>query len=354
MLAEPVGDDAWRALVKPGKKVGVGERLVFPSPSGDVVLEAEVLERGAVWGTRRAICPGAGFFCRIGADWAHAAAALHPPRRCGSGSGKVSDGVCPRARFRGCADGRSALHAANTGGDCRIGCGNGAGHIACGPGNLCALARRKVEEVRLHREGYTLPESTAEAVNRARSEGRRIVAVGTTVVRTLEAAARSAEEGLLKAHTGTTEIFIAQGFRFRVVNALLTNFHLPRSSLLMLVSAFGGREHVLAAYLARRWDGLPFFQLRRLHVRGVAGVRFQRKSIRESAKSRMALGSFLSSVFSRLAPATQRIGYLRGDCRSLLAESQRGGRDPPAGRNQEVHWRRGTEFRLAKKAGSSG
>jgi S-adenosylmethionine:tRNA ribosyltransferase-isomerase len=103
----------------------------------------------------------------------------------------------------------------------------------------------------LHREHYSIGEQTAEAVNRARAEGRRVVAVGTTVVRTLESAARGT--GKLKAHSGETEIFIAPGFQFRIVDALLTNFHLPQSSLLMLVSAFAGPErtgidHILAAY----------------------------------------------------------------------------------------------------------
>jgi S-adenosylmethionine:tRNA ribosyltransferase-isomerase len=105
-----------------------------------------------------------------------------------------------------------------------------------------------VDEVRLHRERYTLSASTVDAVNRAVSEGRRIVAVGTTVVRTLEHCAQQAKGCPLQAHSGTTEIFISPGFEFRLVGALLTNFHLPQSSLLMLVSAFAGRERVLAAY----------------------------------------------------------------------------------------------------------
>ena len=79
-------------------------------------------------------------------------------------------------------------------------------------------------------------------------EGRRIVAVGTTVVRTLEHCALQAAGSPLKPHSGETEIFISPGFEFRLVGALLTNFHLPQSSLLMLVSAFAGRERVLAAY----------------------------------------------------------------------------------------------------------
>jgi S-adenosylmethionine:tRNA ribosyltransferase-isomerase len=102
--------------------------------------------------------------------------------------------------------------------------------------------------VHLHRERYTLSGATAAAINRAVSEGRRIVAVGTTVVRTLEHCALQAAGGALESHSGETEIFISPGFQFRLVDALLTNFHLPKSSLLMLVSAFAGRQPVLAAY----------------------------------------------------------------------------------------------------------
>ena len=103
-------------------------------------------------------------------------------------------------------------------------------------------------DIRLHEEHYTLSEPAADAINRARKDGRRIVAVGTTTTRTLEHCALQAGDGRLQAHSGSTSIFIQPGHRFRLVDALLTNFHLPRSTLLMLVSAFAGREHVLAAY----------------------------------------------------------------------------------------------------------
>ncbi len=92
------------------------------------------------------------------------------------------------------------------------------------------------------------PLKAADALNRAGREGRRAVAVGTTVVRTLESIAREAQGRELAAHSGETSIFISPGFGFKVVGALLTNFHLPQSSLLMLVSAFAGRWSVLAAY----------------------------------------------------------------------------------------------------------
>jgi S-adenosylmethionine:tRNA ribosyltransferase-isomerase len=117
-----------------------------------------------------------------------------------------------------------------------------------GLGTFAPLRVDRVDEVHLHRERYTLSAATAEAVNRAKAQGRRIVAVGTTVVRTLEHCAREAAGSPLQPHTGVTEIFISPGYEFRLVGGLLTNFHLPKSSLLMLVSAFAGRERVLAAY----------------------------------------------------------------------------------------------------------
>ncbi|MBI2941053.1 MAG: tRNA preQ1(34) S-adenosylmethionine ribosyltransferase-isomerase QueA [Chloroflexi bacterium] len=131
-----------------------------------------------------------------------------------------------------------------------------------GPGTFAPVKVEDVREHRMHPEWYALPEAVAERLNAARREGRRIVAVGTTVVRTLEAAAggglstdsgsglngSGTEVGGVRAGEGETRLFIVPGYRFRVVDALLTNFHLPRSTLLMLVCAFAGRERVLAAY----------------------------------------------------------------------------------------------------------
>jgi S-adenosylmethionine:tRNA ribosyltransferase-isomerase len=116
-----------------------------------------------------------------------------------------------------------------------------------GLGTFQPVRVENVDEIKLHAEHYTLPESTAEAVNRARRERRRIIAAGTTTTRTLEHCA-AMSEGELRAHAGETSIFISPGHQFQVVSGLLTNFHLPESTLLMLVSAFAGRERVLAAY----------------------------------------------------------------------------------------------------------
>jgi S-adenosylmethionine:tRNA ribosyltransferase-isomerase len=251
LLTEPEGENLWRALVKPGKKVSVGDHLVFPSPDGVNTLEAEVLERGEFGARLLRFAPVSDFFAvldRIG----------HMPlppyiRR--------DDAEADRDRYQTVFSREPGSVAAPTAG------------LHFTPEILAALAAKSVEvarvtlhvglgtfaplrvdlldEVHLHSERYTLPASTAEAINRALREGRRIVAVGTTVVRTLESAAQAASQsgGIeLKPHSGTTEIFISPGFEFRIVSGLLTNFHLPKSSLLMLVCAFAGRERVLAAY----------------------------------------------------------------------------------------------------------
>jgi S-adenosylmethionine:tRNA ribosyltransferase-isomerase len=126
-----------------------------------------------------------------------------------------------------------------------------------GLGTFQPVRVERVEDVRLHAERYTVSAETAEALNRAGREGRRIVAAGTTTVRTLEHCALQGAEFV--AHSGSTSIFISPGFEFRVVGALLTNFHLPQSTLLMLVSAFAGREKVLAAYRQAVAAGYRFF-----------------------------------------------------------------------------------------------
>jgi len=106
----------------------------------------------------------------------------------------------------------------------------------------------RVEEHRLHGEAYAISAEAAEKINRALDARRRVVAVGTTTVRTLEHSAGQSESGRVQAGSGEADIFIYPGYKFRVVGALLTNFHLPQSTLLMLVCAFAGKERVLQAY----------------------------------------------------------------------------------------------------------
>lgn len=115
-----------------------------------------------------------------------------------------------------------------------------------GPGTFQPVRVRDLDAHEMHEERGEIPAATAEAIAATRRTGGRVVAVGTTVVRALEA--RADASGRVSAGTFRTALFIRPGFRFRVIDALLTNFHLPRSTLLMLVAAFAGREHVLAAY----------------------------------------------------------------------------------------------------------
>ena len=118
----------------------------------------------------------------------------------------------------------------------------------------------KVEEVtdhHMHSEFYLIDEDAADKINRAKEQKKRVICVGTTSCRTIESAA--GEDGRLKACSGWTEIFIYPGYQFKVLDGLITNFHLPESTLIMLVSALAGREHVLAAYEEAVREGYRFF-----------------------------------------------------------------------------------------------
>jgi S-adenosylmethionine:tRNA ribosyltransferase-isomerase len=248
MLTEPAGGNCWRALVRPGRKIAIGERLVFPASTGEMLLEAEVLERGQFGERLLEFSPVSDFFAVLDSI-GHMPLPPYIHR---------DDAVADRERYQTVFARERGSVAAPTAGLHFTGAiletlANRGVEIArvtlhVGLGTFAPLRVERVEDVHMHRERYTLSESTAEAINRALAEKRRIVAIGTTVVRTLESAAQQAQGRELTPHSGETEIFISPGFEFRIVNALLTNFHLPQSSLLMLVSAFAGREHVLAAY----------------------------------------------------------------------------------------------------------
>ncbi len=126
-----------------------------------------------------------------------------------------------------------------------------------GMGTFLPVKSEKVEKHRLEPEFFDLQPGTAEAVNGARKPGGRVFAVGTTVTRALESSAD--EDGEVRAHQGKTDLFILPGHQFRAVDALVTNFHLPRSTLFMLVSAFAGREFILAAYEEAIKQGYWFY-----------------------------------------------------------------------------------------------
>jgi S-adenosylmethionine:tRNA ribosyltransferase-isomerase len=251
MLTKPAGENCWHALVRPGRKVAIGEILVFPSPTGAIELRAEVVERGE-YGDRLLR------FERVDDFYAALDRIGHVPlppyiHR--------DDVLTDHERYQTVYSRERGSVAAPTAGlhftSATLEEISGRGveirrvTLDVGLGTFAPLRVERVADVHLHGECYSIPADTAAAVNRALREGRRVVAVGTTVVRTLESAACEslrAGSAELEAHSGQTEIFISPGFPFRIVSALLTNFHLPKSSLLMLVSAFAGRERMLTAY----------------------------------------------------------------------------------------------------------
>jgi len=128
-----------------------------------------------------------------------------------------------------------------------------------GPGTFQPIRADNAEDHVMEAERYEIPQQAVDAIERARARGGRVVAVGTTVVRTLEYAVRAATEGRFAAGSGSTDLYIIPGFEFRVVDAMITNFHLPRSTPLLLVSALAGRERILAAYRVAIESGFRFY-----------------------------------------------------------------------------------------------
>ena len=259
MLTEPVGNNQWRALVRPGRKIAIGEHLVFPDSTGEILLEADVLERGLFGDRLLKFAPVEDFFGlleRIG----HVPLPPYIHREDETGDRERYQTVYSQEEGSVAAP-TAGLHFTSQILEALAARGVEVARVTLhvGLGTFAPLRVDRLDEVKLHRERYTLSPVAADALNRAVIGGRRIVAVGTTVVRTLEHCAQQAADNPLKPHTGATEIFISPGFKFRMVQALLTNFHLPQSSLLMLVSAFAGREHVLAAYRRAVQEKYRFF-----------------------------------------------------------------------------------------------
>ena len=271
LLTNPDGAGNWNALVRPGRKVRIGDRLEFPAPNGSIALKANVTAAGE-FGERTLRFESAGLepekdFFAILDQIGHMPL---PPYI------KREDALADRERYQTVFAAQRGSVAAPTAGlhftpsilEAIAARGVEVARLTLhvGLGTFAPLRVERVDEIHLHTERYTLPAATADALNRARAPRtgppRRIVAVGTTAVRTLEHCALAAEsttDGQLQAHSGETSIFISPGFQFRVVGAMLTNFHLPKSSLLMLVSAFAGRERVLEAYAHAVREQYRFF-----------------------------------------------------------------------------------------------
>ena len=247
--------DTWRCLMQVSRKPAPGSRLVFGGGT-----YAEVVERdGDAWNVRFPALRGGleALLERIGRM-------PLPPyiRR----EDSAPDGL-DRERYQTVYAREPGAIAAPTAGLhfteellgtlCRAGVEFAEVTLHVGPGTFLPVRSERVEAHRMHAERFQLPGATADAIRRTRSRGGRVVAVGTTVVRTLEASA--AEDGAVIAGRGSCDLFIYPGYRFRVVDALITNFHLPRSTLLMLVCAFAGRREVLGAYAEALRAGYRFY-----------------------------------------------------------------------------------------------
>lgn len=246
LLLRPVGEGEWEALVRPGRKIQVGETIVF----GEGQLEAEVIAREE-YGIRRLRFSVTADLTKMIEKLGHIPL---PPYI------KREDSPLDRERYQTVFAREGAAVAAPTAGlhfteeilsQVRARGAEIAEIILdVGLGTFEPIRTENLEEHHIHSEAYEIPKATAEAIVRAQFESRPVLAIGTTVVRALEDAAEKSATSSCPLRAGRAEanIFIYQGKPFRIVKQLLTNFHLPRSSLLALVAAFAGRENVLGAY----------------------------------------------------------------------------------------------------------
>jgi S-adenosylmethionine:tRNA ribosyltransferase-isomerase len=247
LLLEEQSPERWWALVKPGRRLPVGEHLTFPER-----VDAHVVGRGD--GGRRLLAFGGSvdvraFLLRAGFM------PLPPYVRRRSGVHRREDAV-DRERYQTVYASEAGAIAAPTAGLHftrallqgleRDGVEMAYLTLHVSVGTFAPVTADRVLDHRMAPERYHIPERTAAAIKRAKAERRRVVAVGTTATRALEDAA--SRGGTVRAGAGTAALFIVPGHMFRVVDGLLTNFHLPGSTLLMLVSAFASRELVLQAY----------------------------------------------------------------------------------------------------------
>ena len=246
----------WECLVRPGRKIGVGEHLFFGENDE---LQAEILGRGAFGERRIRFNPTANFFDLL-EKLGHVPLPPYIARADRQGDreryqtvyarerGSVAaptaglhftPEILARLRERGIEMAEITLHV--------------------GLGTFQPIRVERVENHHIHKERYSISQQAAIAINRALEQQRRIVAVGTTSVRTLEYAMNQSPDSRIAPQEGEADLFIYPGYKFRIVGALLTNFHLPESTLLMLVCAFGGRDPILQAYRHAVREGYRFY-----------------------------------------------------------------------------------------------
>lgn len=251
LLLKRMENDVWETLVKPGKKCRPGARISF----GEGILTGEVIDI-VEEGNRLIRFEYEGIFEEI---LDRLGQMPLPPY--------ITHQLEDKTRYQTVYAKHDGSAAAPTAGlhftaellDAVRGMGVEIAEVTLhvGLGTFRPVKETDVLKHHMHSEFYRISQSEADKINRAKREGHRVIAVGTTSTRTLEAAAD--ENGFLREMSGWTEIFIYPGYRFKVVDCLITNFHLPESTLVMLVSALAGREHVLNAYKEAVKERYRFF-----------------------------------------------------------------------------------------------
>lgn len=251
LLLNSRGDDVWECLARPGRRAPVGMTLDF----GHGLMHGRVLDKTEFGG--RVIA----FEASEGVDRVVDSIGEMPvPHYIKEGLKQPERYQTVYADVRGSAAAPTAgLHFTpdlmNAIGSMGVRVARVTLHV--GLGTFRPVKTDLIEDHVMHEERFNVPEHVAKVINEARQAGGRIVAVGTTTVRTLESVAN--EDGSIAAGSGSTSIFITPGYRFRAVDAMVTNFHLPKSTLIMMVSAFAGREYVLDAYRQAVEERYRFF-----------------------------------------------------------------------------------------------
>ena len=240
LLLNDKGDKTWECLVRPGKKMKPGTKLSF----GDGLLTAEVTET-LEGGNRLVRFHYDGIFLELLEQLGkmplppYIKAELQDPERYQTVySREVGSAAAPTAGLHFTKELLEQIQA--------MGVSLAYVTLHVGLGTFRPVKEEEITDHEMHSEYCMISKETAETINETRRKGGRVICVGTTSCRTIESWA--AEDGTLKESAGWTNIFIYPGYRFKVLDALITNFHLPESTLVMLVSALAGREHILAAY----------------------------------------------------------------------------------------------------------
>jgi len=253
LLTRQISPSKWEGLVRPGRRVQSGCRLIVE----EGVMELEVISRGALGGrTLQVRCSGD--FWDLIEHYGHTPLppyikrSLHDPARYQTVYASIRGSVAaPTAGLHFTEPLFEELG--------KKGIDRAIVTLHIGPGTFRQVKADRIEEHSMESEYFTIDEAALSGIERARSEGRRIFAVGTTSVRTLESAYD--REGHLQRKEGFTELFIYPGFSFSIVQGLITNFHLPRSTLLMLVSAFAGADLIRKAYQEAISERYRFYSL---------------------------------------------------------------------------------------------